>query len=75
MAGSEMKPWSLTPIWNLVLPLFVLFLSGTAVLVVRGVVASAAASVTKLLIVVLATSLVVFGVSTLMWTRHWRNVW
>ena len=74
MNSDPLKPWSLAPFVTGLLVLFVGFVGGIGVLMVVMAPSSNATTISKILIVVLAASVLGGAISTLMWSRYWRHV-
>lgn len=74
MSDGPLKPWSLAPLLTACLVLFVLFTSGLGILTLLSSPSLKATAATKLLLVILVASGIGGAVSTLMWSRYWRQV-
>lgn len=74
MTNHPLKPWSLAPVVTVFLVMFVLFISGIGVLTLVTTPSLKATAATKALIAVGVASAIGGAISTLMWSRYWRQV-
>jgi hypothetical protein len=73
---SELNPksWSVGPIWTVLLALFVVFFTAIATTMLVAAPSLQVTLVSKILIMILAVAGVMAAVSTMMWSRYWRQV-
>jgi hypothetical protein len=74
VGGPSLKPWSFGPIWTVLLTAFVLFFTVITTFMIGAAPSLKVTLLSKLLIMVLAVAGVTAAVSTLMWSRYWRQV-
>jgi len=74
MTNDPLKPWSLAPVVTGFLVLWVVFISGIGVCMLVATPSLKATAPTKAIIVALVASAIGGAISTLMWSRYWREV-